>query len=165
MRRTSAWQVAGLLLAVACVDASVAQAQQCIGPGSMPRPPANAANGSYTSDYITCSTNGFTARAWLNQFQLLAGWKRIEGRRSNACAGLPGVVGYLSVVGEFLNFSNGAKGLGFRFAPSPLGCTSNTTIGYTITNPDRWFFNRGCSIYYGNCSQSVGAGEIEFFEP
>jgi hypothetical protein len=161
VKRTNAWLLIGLLGA-ACLHATAAHAQQaCFGPNSTPTAPRNAANGSYTSDYATCNTNGYTARAWLTSFQLLAGWKRIEGRRSNACYGLPGVVGYLAVSGHTLNFANGADGVGFSFQLSPRGCTTGT-IGYTLTNPDVWFYDRGCSVHYGSCPDSVGAGYIEF---
>jgi hypothetical protein len=161
MKRTNAWLWIGLLGA-ACLNASAAHAQQlCLGPNSTPTPAPNARNGSYDRDYATCNTNGFTARVWLTSFQTLAGWKRIEGRRSNACNGLPGVVGYLAVSGRTVNFANGADGIGFSFQPSPRGCTTGT-IGHTLTNRDVWFYDRGCAIRYGSCPDSVGSGYIEF---
>ena len=160
MKQTNVWLSAGMLLAALCSSASAAHAQCVVGTQGQKREPSSGANGSYTSDYNTCNTNGFTARVWLNQYQFLTGWKRIQGRRSNACATLP--AGYLSVSGDFLNFANGATGFAGRFAAAPVGCTLGTTVSYTITHPDRWFFNRSCSVFHGNCTQSVGTNEYEF---
>jgi hypothetical protein len=42
-----------------------------------------------------------------------------------------------------------------------MGCSGGTTVSYTLTNPDRWFYTRSCSVFYGNCLQSVGSGENE----
>src|SRR5690349_8399163 len=131
MKSTSAWLATGTLLAAFCLNTHVAEAQCVVGTSGASVGPTVGGNGSYDSNYNTCNTNGFTARVWLNQYTQYAGWKRVQGKRSNACLTLQN--GWLSVRGEFLNFATGGIGGAYRFGAAPYGCSGGTTVSYTLT--------------------------------